>query len=113
MAPIPLLMLCASPWPAKEFALSELASIPPLKNILLKAKSYNFPVYQASTPTSCDNPNQSIIIAGYTKATVTQVKRRTFKLRQNAIHFLMEVQILIKTVVGVLDPFSRYQHIQD
>jgi len=35
----------------------------------------NLPVYQASTPTSCDNPNGSIIIAGYAKATVTQIKK--------------------------------------
>jgi len=36
----------------------------------------NLPVYQASSPTSCDNPNQSIIIAGYTKATITEVKKK-------------------------------------
>jgi len=41
LAPIPILMLRASPWPAKGFALSELASIPLLKNLMLKAKSYN------------------------------------------------------------------------
>jgi len=35
----------------------------------------NLPVYQASSPTSCDNPNQSIIIAGYAKATITEVKK--------------------------------------
>lgn len=35
----------------------------------------NLPVYQASSPTSCDNPNQSIIIAGYTRAVVTEVKK--------------------------------------
>jgi Flp pilus assembly protein TadG len=36
----------------------------------------NLPVYQASSPTSCDNPNQSIIIAGYAKATITEVKKK-------------------------------------
>ena len=35
----------------------------------------NLPVYQASTPISCDNPNGQIIIAGYAKATITEVKK--------------------------------------
>ncbi|MEX0829450.1 MAG: TadG family pilus assembly protein [Nitrospirales bacterium] len=35
----------------------------------------NLPVYQASSPSSCDNPNGSIIIAGYAKATITEVQR--------------------------------------
>ena len=35
----------------------------------------NLPVYQASTPTSCDNPNQQIIIAGFAKAVVTVVEK--------------------------------------
>lgn len=36
----------------------------------------NLPVYQASSPTSCDNPSGSIVIVGYAKATVTQVKKK-------------------------------------
>jgi Flp pilus assembly protein TadG len=35
----------------------------------------NLPVYQASSPTSCDNPSGSIQIVDYVKATVTEVKR--------------------------------------
>jgi len=35
----------------------------------------NLPVYQASSPTSCDNPSGSIQIVDYVKATVTSVKR--------------------------------------
>jgi hypothetical protein len=36
----------------------------------------NLPVYQASSPISCDNPSGDIIIVGYAKATVTQVKKK-------------------------------------
>ncbi len=36
----------------------------------------NLPVYQASSPTSCDNPSGDIIIVGYAIATVTQVKKK-------------------------------------
>ena len=35
----------------------------------------NLPVYEASSPTSCDNPSGSIKIMRYVKATVTEVKR--------------------------------------
>jgi len=35
----------------------------------------NLPVYQASNPTSCDNPSGSIQIVDFVKATVTEVKR--------------------------------------
>ena len=35
----------------------------------------NLPVYQASSPSVCDNPSGSIIIAGYAKATITKVKK--------------------------------------
>ena len=41
----------------------------------------NLPVYQASSPTSCDNPNGSIIIAGYAKATITEVKKEGYPSR--------------------------------
>jgi Flp pilus assembly protein TadG len=33
------------------------------------------PVYEASSPTTCDNPNQSITIVGYAVAVITEVKR--------------------------------------
>ena len=35
----------------------------------------NLPVYQASSPSACDNPNSSITIVGYAKAVITQVKK--------------------------------------
>ena len=35
----------------------------------------NLPVYQASSPSVCDNPSGSIAIAGYAKATITTVKK--------------------------------------
>jgi Flp pilus assembly protein TadG len=36
----------------------------------------NLPIYQASSPTSCDNPSGDIVMVGYTKATVTQVAKK-------------------------------------
>lgn len=36
----------------------------------------NLPVYEASSPTSCDNPSGPIVIAGYAKATITEVKKK-------------------------------------
>ena len=36
----------------------------------------DLPVYQASSPTSCDNPSGDILIVGYAKATVTSVKKK-------------------------------------
>ncbi len=35
----------------------------------------NLPVYQASSPSVCDNPSGSIVIAGYAIATITEVKK--------------------------------------
>lgn len=35
----------------------------------------NLPVYQASSPSSCDNPSGSITIVGYAKAVITKVKK--------------------------------------
>ena len=60
-------------------AFDELIDLWDMKKIMKNGQwewDINLPVYQASSPTSCDNPSGSIVIVGYAKATVTQVKKK-------------------------------------
>jgi hypothetical protein len=54
------LMLRASPWPAKGFALFDLPSIPPMNTSPVEAKSYN----DCDTETILDNSAVTCLIPG-------------------------------------------------
>ncbi len=72
----------------------------------------NLPVYQASSPSACDNPNQSITIVGYTKAVVTEVKKNDIQAEVKCDGFF-DGAPNPNQAGGGLGHFSPYRYIQD
>ena len=71
----------------------------------------NLPVYEASSPTSCGNPSGAITIAGYTKAVITEVKKKDIQAEVKCDAFYDGVPDATNTGgggVGPLQPLSVY-----